>query len=304
MENSKTHLDGLAMAILLICCASWGLQQIAVKWIIADISPVMQAALRSIGAFFLIAFWIKVRRKPIFEKDGTLWWGIAAGLLFGGEFMMIYWGLEFTNASRAVVFLYVAPFIVAVGSQFLFPTEKLNKLQFVGLICSFLGLIVAFGESLMLPSEEMLIGDIMLIAAALMWAATTLLIKKGPLAKISPNKTLLYQLAVSSVMLLAVSTLLREPGVIQVTDATLYSMLYQTVWVAAISYAAWFWMVKHYPAAKLSSFSFLTPMFGVFAGVLLLDEPLTPSLMIAMCLVAAGIYLVNKKPKIKATYPL
>lgn len=292
------------MAILLICCASWGLQQITVKWIIADISPVMQAALRSIGAFFLIAFWIKVRRKPIFEKDGTLWWGIAAGLLFGGEFMMIYWGLEFTNASRAVVFLYVAPFIVAVGSQFLFPNEKLNKLQFIGLICSFLGLIVAFGESLMLPSEEMLIGDMMLIAAAVMWAATTLLIKKGPLAKISPNKTLLYQLAVSSFMLLGVSKLLDEPGIIQVTDLTIYSMVYQTVWVAAMTYAAWFWMVKHYPAAKLSSFSFLTPMFGVFAGVLLLDEPLTPSLMVAMCLVAAGIYLVNKKPRIKPAYPL
>lgn len=292
------------MTILLICCASWGLQQITVKWIIADISPVMQAALRSIGAFFLIAFWIKVRRKPIFEKDGTLWWGIAAGLLFGGEFMMIYWGLEFTNASRAVVFLYVAPFIVAVGSQFLFPNEKLNKLQFIGLICSFLGLIVAFGESLMLPSEEMLIGDMMLIAAAIMWAATTLLIKKGPLAKISPNKTLLYQLAVSSFMLLGVSKLLDEPGIIQVTDLTIYSMVYQTVWVAAMTYAAWFWMVKHYPAAKLSSFSFLTPMFGVFAGVLLLDEPLTPSLMVAMCLVAAGIYLVNKKPRIKPAYPL
>ncbi len=304
MENSKTHLDGLAMAILLICCASWGLQQITVKWIIADISPVMQAALRSIGAFFLIAFWIKVRRKPIFEKDGTLWWGIGAGLLFGTEFMMIYWGLEFTNASRAVVFLYLAPFIVAVGSQFLFPSEKLNKLQFLGLICSFLGLIVAFGESLLLSSTEMLIGDIMLIVAAIMWASSTLLIKKGPLAKISPNKTLLYQLAVSSVMLLAVSKLLDEPGIIRVTDLTIYSMLYQTVWVAAMTYAAWFWMVKHYPAAKLASFSFLTPMFGVVSGVVLLNEPLTPSLVVAMFLVASGIYLVNRKPKIKPAYPL
>jgi len=300
MENKKTHLDGLAMAILLVCCASWGLQQIAVKWIINDISPVMQAAIRSSLAFFLIAFWIKVRGKPIFEKDGTLWWGIAAGLLFGGEFMMIYWGLEYTNASRAVVFLYIAPFVVAVGSQILFPQEKLNRYQFFGLVCSFLGLIVAFGESLTLPSEEMLQGDLMLIAAAILWGATTLLIKAGPLANISPNKTLLYQLFVSALMLSAATYLMGEPGIIHLSDAAIFSMIYQTLWVCAITYAAWFWMIKHYPAPKLSSFSFLTPLFGVFAGVILLDEPLTPSLMIAMSLVAAGIYLVNRKPKIKA----
>lgn len=300
MENKKTHLDGLAMAILLVCCASWGLQQIAVKWIINDISPVMQAAIRSSLAFFLIAFWIKVRGKPIFEKDGTLWWGIAAGLLFGGEFMMIYWGLEYTNASRAVVFLYIAPFVVAVGSQILFPQEKLNRYQFFGLVCSFLGLIVAFGESLTLPSEEMLQGDLMLIAAAVLWGATTLLIKAGPLANISPNKTLLYQLFVSALMLSAATYLMGEPGIIRLSDEAIFSMIYQTLWVCAITYAAWFWMIKHYPAPKLSSFSFLTPLFGVFAGVILLDEPLTPSLMIAMSLVAAGIYLVNRKPKIKA----
>ncbi|NVK20432.1 MAG: DMT family transporter [Methylocystaceae bacterium] len=300
MENSKTHLDGFAMVILLVCCASWGLQQIAIKWILADISPVMQAAIRSSLAFFLIAFWIKVRGKPIFEKDGTLWWGIAAGLLFGGEFMMIYWGLEFTNASRAVVFLYIAPFVVAVGSQILFPQEKLNRYQFFGLICSFLGLIVAFGESLTLPSEEMLQGDLMLIAAAALWGATTLLIKAGPLAKISPNKTLLYQLFVSALMLSGATYLMGEPGIIRLSNEAILSMIYQTLWVCAITYAAWFWMIKHYPAPKLSSFSFLTPMFGVFAGVVLLDEPLTPSLMIAMFLVAAGIFLVNRKQKIRA----
>ncbi|MDV7339104.1 DMT family transporter [Terasakiella sp. A23] len=294
MEQSKTHLDAIAMGILLVCCISWGLQQIAVKWIIADISPVMQAALRSTIASVLIASLIKVRGKKIFEKDGTLWWGIGAGLLFGGEFMLIYWGLEFTNASRAVVFLYIAPFVVAIGSQILFPSEKLNRLQFAGLACSFLGLIVAFGESLSLPDETMLIGDMMLIVAAVLWGATTLLIKAGPLAKTPPSKTLFYQLCVSAVMLFIGTYLLGEPGIIRLSEAAIYSMIYQTVWVAAMTYTFWFWLIKHYPAPKLSSFSFLTPLFGVFAGIILLDEPLTVSLIIAMCLVAAGIYLVNR----------
>ncbi len=297
MENRKSHLDATAMAILLICCASWGLQQIAVKWIILEVSPVLQAAIRSIGACVLVYLWMVVRRRPVFEKDGTLWWGIAAGLLFGGEFLLIYWGLEFTNASRAVVFLYITPFVVAIGGHILFPNERLNRLQFAGLGCSFLGLLVAFGESLSLPSKEMLIGDSMLIAAAVMWGATTLVIKAGPLASISPTKTLVYQLCVSAVMLSAGTLLLGEPVVVSFSSDAIASLVFQTVWVASVTYASWFWLIKHYPSGKLSSFSFLTPLFGVLAGVILLNEPLTVSLAIAMGLVALGIYLVNRRER-------
>jgi drug/metabolite transporter (DMT)-like permease len=298
MEKRHTHLDALAMSILLVACASWGLQQIAVKLIIHEIPPVLQAAIRSTGACVLIYFWMRVRGRKVFEKDGTFWWGIGAGLLFGGEFLLIYWGLEFTNASRAVVFLYIAPFVVAIGGQFLFPQERLNRLQFIGLGCSFAGLLVAFGESLSLPSKEMLIGDTMLIIAAIMWGATTLLIKAGPLATVSPSKTLLYQLVVSAFMLAGGTVILEEPTKAVYSTDGILSLAYQTVWIASVTYAAWFWLIKRYPAGKLSSFSFLTPLFGVLAGVILLNEPLTLSLTLAMVLVAAGIFLVNRpQPK-------
>ena len=271
------------------------MQQVAIKIIATDISPVMQAAIRSVGATLLVGAWVLSRGEKLFERDGTLWWGIVAGLLFGIEFLLIYWGLTFTNASRAVIFLYLSPFVVAIGSQIFVPGEKLNRFQFAGLGIAFAGIIVAFGESLTLPSREMLFGDTLLIAAAFFWGATTVVIKAGPLATIAPARTLLYQLAVSIPILWLGSLALGEPGIVRWSPLAIGSMAYQTIWVAAMTFLAWFWLVRHYPAPKIASFTFLTPLFGVLAGWLVLDERLTPALLVALALVGSGVYLVNRQ---------
>lgn len=292
--DRKTHLDPLAVFLLVVLCVSWGMQQTVIKLTVPDISPVMQAALRSVVAAAAVWLWMLARRQPVFGRDGTFWWGITAGLLFTIEFQFIYWGLEFTNASRAVIFLYTAPFVVAIGSQVFVPSEKLLRLQYAGLVIAFVGIVVAFGESFTLPSRSMLVGDAMILLGAVFWGATTVVIKAGPLTGIAAGKTLLYQLAVSAALLPLGSLALGEPGVIALTPRALASLAYQGLWVAAVTYLAWFWMIRHYPAPKLASFTFLTPIFGVLAGWLILGEPLTLALLVAMGLVAAGVYLVNR----------
>jgi drug/metabolite transporter (DMT)-like permease len=287
-------LDVTAIVILVVLCASWALQQVTIKIANEGVSPILQSGIRSIGATVLLSIWMAVRRKPILERDGTLWWGIAAGLLFAGEFLLIYWGLEFTHASRAVIFLYVSPFVVALGAQLFIPGEHLRMLQVVGLCCAFAGIAVAFRESLSFPTYRMLIGDVMLVGAAVLWGATTVLVKASPLARIEPGKTLLYQLAVSAVVLPVGSLVMNEPGVVLITPLIAGCLVYQTVWVAFITYLAWFWLVRRYPASRLASFTFLTPLFGVLAGGILLNEPITNLLLLSLVLVGTVIYLVNR----------
>jgi drug/metabolite transporter (DMT)-like permease len=287
-------LDVTAIVILVVLCASWALQQVTIKIANEGVSPILQSGIRSIGATVLLSIWMAVRREPILERDGTLWWGIAAGLLFAGEFLLIYWGLEFTHASRAVIFLYVSPFVVALGAQLFIPGEHLRMLQVVGLCCAFAGIAVAFRESLSFPTYRMLIGDVMLVGAAVLWGATTVLVKASPLARIEPGKTLLYQLAVSAVVLPVGSLVMNEPGVVLITPLIAGCLVYQTVWVAFITYLAWFWLVRRYPASRLASFTFLTPLFGVLAGGILLNEPITNLLLLSLVLVGTGIYLVNR----------
>lgn len=292
--KKKQALDLVAVGVLIVLSMSWGLQQVTIKVSIPGVSPILQSGIRSSGAALLLLLWMMIRRQPIMDRDGTLWWGIAAGTLFAAEFLFAYRGLEFTNASRAVIFFYTSPFVVAIGAQLFIPGERLRKVQVVGLFCAFAGIIVAFGESLSLPTYRMLIGDSMMISAAVLWGATTVLIKASPLANVAPAKTLLYQLAVSAVMLPLGSLAMGEPGIAYVTPLIVGCLLYQVVWVAFITYLAWFWLIRWYPASRISSFTFLTPLFGVIAGGMLLKEPITGLLLAALVLVGTGIYLVNR----------
>lgn len=292
--DKRQTLDATAMLFLVILCGSWGLQQVAIKVAIQGIPPLLQCGIRSGGACILLFFWMLARREPILEKDGTLWWGIAAGLLFAGEFLLVYWGLDYTLASRSCIFLYLSPFVVALGAQLFIPGENLSPVQIIGLCGAFVGILLAFRESLSFPTMKMLIGDSMLVGAALLWGATTVLIKASPLVSIKPSKTLLYQLVVSAATLPVASWLKGESGIVLLTPWIVGSILYQTIWVAFVTYLVWFWMVRHYPPSRLASFTFLTPLFGVLAGGFLLNEPISPMLIVSLVFVGAGIYLVNR----------
>ena len=293
-KQKKDALDRTAILVLVALCASWGLQQVTIKIANQGISPIWQSGIRSIGSTILLLIWMAVRRQPLMEKDGSLWYGIVAGLLFSMEFLLVYWGLEFTNASRSAIFLYLSPFVVAIGAHLFIPGEKLRRIQVAGLCCAFAGIMVVFSESLTLPTYRMIIGDSMLAAAALFWGVTMVLIKASPLGKIAPSKTLLYQLAISAVVLPLGSVAMGEPGIVHMTPLIAGCLVYQIVWVAFITYLAWFWLVRHYPASRLASFTFLTPLFGVIAGGMLLHESITTMLLFALVLVGTGIYLVNR----------
>lgn len=294
LAGKKDALDITAAAVLIVLCASWGLQQVTVKIANQGVSPILQSGIRSIGSTILLLIWMQFRGESLFKKDGTLWWGIAAGVLFALEFILIYRGLEFTNASRATIFLYLSPFVVAVGAQLFIPGEKLRAIQVIGLCCAFAGILAAFSQSFLLPSYRMLVGDVMLSGAAILWGATTVLIKAGPLAEVSPGKTLLYQLSVSSVLLPIAAAVVNEAGIFGMTPLVACCLAYQIIWVAFVTYLAWFWLVRRYPASRIASFTFLTPLFGVIAGGTLLQEPISSTLLISLVMVGSGIYMVNR----------
>lgn len=276
-------------------CGSWGLNQVAVKVALWGIPPALQMGGRSLLAAVIVLLWCLVRGKPVFFSDGSFKPGLAVGLLFGAEFALIFWGLSLTTASRGVIFLYLAPFVVAIGGHFLLG-EALTGRRLLGLVCAFAGLILAFSDELSLPSREALLGDALCLGAAVFWGLTTILVKGSVLSRISPEKTLLYQLAVSALLGFVLSLVVGETLDPKAALAVMPAFLYQAIWVAAVTYIAWFAMIRDYPAALLSSFTFLTPIFGVAFGAALLGEPLSPYLIAALALVAAGIYLVNRDP--------
>ena len=294
MSHSRSQLDATAIGLMVVFCTLWGVQQVAIKFATPGISPVWQAAIRSIGACLLVLAWTRLRGISLRVHDGTLLPGLLAGVLFAGEFALLYAGLLFTTASRGVIFLYTAPFIVSLGAVLMLPGEHMRRIQWIGLALAFGGVLALFGDSLFRPSGETWLGDAMILLAAVLWASTTLTVKLSRLATAAPEKTLLYQLGVSALVLPVIAALLGEAGVVQLSGTVVLSMLFQIVCVASISYVGWFWLVRHYPATRLSAFSFLTPVMGVLAGIVVLGEPLNPSVLAALALVGTGIWLANR----------
>lgn len=297
MPDRKNHLDSTAVALLVMCCFIWGLNQVAAKAAMPEVPPLWQAALRSLGGAVLVATWARVRGIALFERDATMPGGLLAGVLFGLEFICIFVGLQFTTASRMVVFIYMSPFVVALGMPFIAHTERLTRLQIAGLVLAFSGVAWAFAEGLTKPAAgaHQLLGDALGIAAAVLWGATTLAIRGSRLTSASAEKTLLYQLTISAVLLSGAAWLTGSALPTTLSALAWSSMLFQVFVVTGFSYLVWFWLVRRYPATRLASFTLLTPVLGLLLGAALLDEPITSRLVVALAGVAAGIVLVNRK---------
>jgi len=291
---SAKVLDTSAITLMVMLCMSWGLNQVAVKLALPDIPPLIQGVFRSAGALSVVMLWVWWRRIPLLTRDGTLRAGLAVGLLFGFEFLLVFQGLRFTTASRAGLFLYTAPFFVAIGASWLIPGEKLSPLQWGGLLLCFTGLVVSVGVPDPHVTPDVLFGDGLMVAAGAAWALTTLVIKLSTLATARPEKTLAYQLAIS-VPVMGLGAVVMGEHIDHVPGMFALSWLgYQAFWVTGITYLIWFGMVRDYSASRLSAFTFLSPLFGVLAGFVILGDPITPPFAAAVALVILGLLLVNR----------
>ena len=298
LGSAARPLSPGAIALMLMLCFSWGFNQIAVKLVLPDVPPMLQALTRSVGALpvLLIIGW--ARGVRLFERDGTLWPGVSCGVIFGIEFVLIYRGLLLTSASRAAVFLYTAPFFVALGS-YLFLGERLRASQWGGLALCFTGVALAIGVPQANVDTNVLLRDLLIVGGGALWAATTLLVKVTALIKAPAEKGLGYQVALS-IPILAFAAWITDERITHVPRALSLSLLaYQAFWVVGLTFTLWFALVKAYSASKLSAFTFITPLFGVVAAYFILHDTLTIAFGVAALLVIAGLYLVNKPdPKI------
>lgn len=292
----KDHLDTFAITVLVACCAFWGFQQILIKFAGREIPPLWQASVRMAGATALLWLWCQLRGVKLFHRDGSLRGGLVVGLLFAAEFCLIYLGLQHTSASRLTVFLYTSPFWVAVLLPRFVPSEKLRTIQWIGLVIAFGAVGIAFSEAFLHGSAPgQWKGDAMGLAAGMFWGLTTIAIRTTKVASIQAEKSLFYQLSVTAVVCPVLSLALGETWSFDYSALAWGSVFLQTAVGAFASYLAWMWMLRHYPATQMATFTFLTPLFALVFGVVLLGEPLTLQLVLALLGVAAGIVLVSRK---------
>ncbi|TFF41615.1 DMT family transporter [Pseudomonas sp. RIT623] len=294
MIAARKNPDAFAFQVMLGLCLVWGCQQVLIKSAAVDIAPVMQAAFRNGIAALLVGLLVCMREG--WGLLGTTWRaGLLAGALFGLEFLFIAEGLKLTSAAHMSVFLYTAPIFTALGLHFMMPSERLRWLQWLGILLAFCGIALAFagGVSLEQLDGRMLLGDGLAILAGLAWGATTVVVRGSRLSEAPVTLTLFYQLAVGFVGLLAIALFSGQIADFALTPLAVGSVLFQGIVVSFISYLTWFWLLRRYLASNLAVFSFITPLFGVSFGVLLLDEPLSLNFVIGAVMVLLGVILVS-----------
>jgi drug/metabolite transporter (DMT)-like permease len=288
-------MDGFAAGAMLLLCAIWGAQQVAIKLAAPDIAPIMQVALRSGLSALLVGALIAWRGERISMRNRTARPGLLAGSLFAAEFLFVAEGLRHTSASHMAVFLYTAPVFTAVGLHLLHPAERLRRHQWLGIIVAFAGIVLAFlgGTATGSMTLSTLVGDLLGILAGAAWGATTVVIRTSALSEAPPSQTLLYQLVGGFVLLLAAAFVSGQAGHASLTALACGSVLFQGVVVSFASYLAWFWLLRRYLATRLSVFSFMTPIFGVAFAVLVLGDPISKTFAGGAALVLTGILIVS-----------
>ena len=299
--GERKGLDARASGLMIVLCIVWGLQQVVLKIAAADISPIMQIAIRSGLSALLVFPLIQLQQGTHLYSKAYLWPGIWLAFLFSAEFLLVAQALILTSASHTVVLLYTAPIFVALGLHWKLPSERLSKVQWSGILIAFVGIVTTFiGRENLLEQglSQVLWGDLLALLAGIMWALTTISLRLSKLNEAHPTQTLFYQLLGGFVFLFPLAVLLGQAE-IHWTYIAIGSLVFHTLIMSFMSLMLWFWLLRNYLASHLGVFSFLTPIFGLLFGVLLLNETIEPNFIFGTILVMVGVLVVSMQDWIK-----
>jgi drug/metabolite transporter (DMT)-like permease len=287
----RRPLDLRAIALVIVLCMVWGIQQVAMKSVALDVTPLMQLAIRFAAATVFFGAWVAAREGRRALSDGTLVSGVLLGVMFSLEFILVGSSLAHTTAAHATVFLYSAPIFTALGLQFL-PEEQLDRIQWAGIITAFIGIVVAFIGPGSRPATDLVQGDLLALCGGISWGVSNVVLRRGRIGSAATAKTVLYQVGVAAILLSAFALATGQTHVVPTAPALL-ALAFQTVCISVLSYLLWFWLLRHYFTSRLMLLSLMTPLFGVAFGALLMKDPIELRFALGASLVLAGILVVN-----------
>ena len=293
--QKKTKIDAFGAIALISFSLLLGINHVVIKIVNLGLNPIFFAGIRSFIAFIFIIIWMKLFDKPIVFNSKYIKISFIAGFIFALEFLFLFLALDFTTVSRNSIIYYSMPLWLTMLLLFTKNNEKISFLKFLGLILAFIGVVLSvtnFKINLILNSPN-LIGDILAFLAALFWALLIIIAKNSSFSKVSPEMQLLWMVMVSGPILTIFSLFIEDP-IRNFQLIHIWGIIFQSIIVVAGGFLFWLWLLSKYPASGVASFSFLTPIFTIFFGWLILGEVMTFDFIIAAFLVISGLILINR----------
>ena len=294
----KDKIDFPGVIMLVGFALLLAFSQVVIKVTNGGFQPIFLAGIRSFLAIFVLLAWMRLCGKPITLPRYSFRSGMGIGLLFALEFVLLFLALDITTVSRVGIIFYTMPVWLSLAGHFLLPNDRLNWVAALGLVLAVTGVVWAIGHRTE-GQPASLFGDLAALGAALCWAGIGLTARTTKVSQLIPEQQLLWQLVVSAPVLL-VAAIWFGPGLRDLQAIHLYGLLFQSTAIACFGFLSWFWLLKQYPTSGVASFSFLSPVFSVIMGWLLLDEQIGSEIYVALGLVSAGLILINRKPPQKS----
>jgi len=294
MSQKPMDLRGSAMAVILSLI--FGSNALAIKISLIGIPPAASAAIRFAIASIIIYFYARYKKVDL-TLSAKKWGHVAAlGFFFGVQFTIFYAGINYTTVSHAAILLNTQPFFVAVLAHFFLAGDKLNMRKIVGIALALAGVVIMFYQREAGAYSEYLLGDVLVLIAALFWAIQTIYIKRW-LNDWNNFHLVLHPIAIGIVVLIIFHLIFEGNTILILSRDVIISILYQSVLVAGIGYLAWTTLLLKYEATQLSTFIFLMPVSGVLLGIMFMNDPVTYRLIGGLLFIVLGIFVVNIKQK-------
>ena len=276
----------------------WGLSFPAAKIGLRGVEPFTFLWLRGLISAGIVFLVMLLRRMPVLPprlgggRESADFWINAC--LHNLMFLTYYHGVNHTTAGRASLFLYAQPLILTGLAAWILPQERVGVRAVAGFAAASLGMTLLFGDRLSSSGGSTWLGDVIVILAAVLWAVQSIFLKMRLRSFDAFRITAWTQLLAVPPFFL-VASLRGEPWPDLGDANVLAGVGYNGLIGTGLAMIPWLWLLKDYPAGRVSAFMFLTPVFGVFLGALLLAEPLTTLMLGGAILISAGIYLVNSE---------
>ena len=297
MQKSLSNQDIPFSAALFtgFLCTLFGANAVAIKYSLSGMGTFTAAGLRFSIAAAAIYFWARFTGRPFALRKGQTFQILVISIVFTLQLGLLYMGLEKTSASRGTLMVNLQPFFLLILAHWFIPGDRMTKKKTLGLIMGAVGMVLVFsgkkGPCFTLGADVQ-IGDLMILATAFLWAVNTVYTKRI-IHLFSPFQMVFYPMLFCIPFFMLAGFLWDAPMIVNLDGKVLSALLYQSLVTASFGFVAWNTMLLKYGAVALHSFIFIMPIAGVLLGGLILGEPITWELVLALALIVSGIVTVN-----------
>jgi drug/metabolite transporter (DMT)-like permease len=294
-KPNNQDLPFLAAIFTSLLCIVFGANAVAIKISLSGLGVFTTAGLRFGMATFIIFFWAKITGRSFTIKKGQAHQLLIISVFFTLQLSLLYFGLNKTNASRGTLLINLQPFFVLFLAHYFIPGDRVTKKKILGLFMGFAGMaFVFFGKKGITTDAQF--GDFVILITAFLWACNTAYIKRI-INAFDPFQIVLYPMIFSVPFFFLAGFIWDETMIGHVNLKVLSSLLYQGILTGSFGFVAWNNMLQKYGAVSLHSFIFIMPIAGVFLGGMVLGEPITFNILLALLFIVSGIVVVNIKGK-------